>query len=224
MKSALKIEAREMRGNGMTSDEIAKTLFISKSTASLWIRDVTLSDEGISKLLHKKKTARANISADRKSQTSRLLKEMHAGAVTLISDLSNPLRTEMLICAMIYWCEGSKSKNDSEFTFTNSDPGLVATFLSLFRKCFKVDESRLRVLMQLHEYHNEVKQLQFWSETTRIPKQQFLKTYSKPHTGKNKREGYEGCIHIKYYDVNIARQIHAVARAFLETSDQSTNF
>ena len=205
-----------MRRTGMSIDAIAQSLEISKSTASLWVRDISLSNEERTLLSNQKKLSRSEVGANRRLQTQNNLQSFHTEAVAIVSDLSNPVRTELLVCAMIYWCEGSKSKNDSEFTFTNSDPFLVATFLSLFRRCFPVDESRFRVLMQLHEYHNESRQLRFWSQTTRIPTQQFLKTYSKPHTGKNKREGYMGCIHIKYYDVNIARQIHAVARAFME--------
>jgi hypothetical protein len=59
-------------------------------------------------------------------------------------------------------------------------------------------------LVHIHEYHNETKQKVFWSKITGINLKQFQKSYIKPHTGKNKRNGYPGCACLKYYDYKIA--------------------
>ena len=116
---------------------------------------------------------------------------------------------------MIYWCEGNKSLRDSVF-FTNSDPRLIANFLHLFRNSFDIDESKFRVCMHLHDYHNEEKQLNFWSDVTFIPKNQFFKSYKKLNTKKRIRDNYQGCIQVRYYDINIARKLQAVAKEFMD--------
>ncbi len=41
--SLLKLKARELRNKGVSVKSIAKHLHISKSTASVWVRDIILS-------------------------------------------------------------------------------------------------------------------------------------------------------------------------------------
>ena len=115
----------------------------------------------------------------------------------------------------MYWCEGTKTKNDKEFTFTNSDPLLVKGFLALLRKAVPLEERKFRIKMQLHDYHDEKRQKCFWSEVTRIPETQFQKTFCKSHTSKAIKVGYPGCIQFRYHDVTVSRKICATARAFL---------
>lgn len=97
--------------------------------------------------------------------------------------------------------------------FTNSDSDLMRTFLKFFRTGFEVEESKFRVCVHIHEYHDAVTQLKYWSHITGIPHKQFIKSYMKPHTGKQVRENYQGCASVRYHDANMARQLHAIAKA-----------
>ena len=116
---------------------------------------------------------------------------------------------------MIYLCEGNKSLK-SLTTFTNSDPNLISTFLYLFRNSFDLNEKKFRVLMHLHKYHNEEIQKNFWSKITKIPKDQFNRTYLKPNSGKYKKRDYQGCIKVYYGDVSITRKLQSIAKMFME--------
>jgi hypothetical protein len=98
----------------------------------------------------------------------------------------------------------------------NSDPALIASFLYAFRNSFKLDETRFSARIHLHEYHNEKRQIRFWSKVTGIPLCQFRKSYQKPHTKLRKREGYPGCISVRYGDAALARTLDAVYHAFGE--------
>lgn len=91
---------------------------------------------------------------------------------------------------------------------------MIKIFMFLFRLSFNIDESKFRILMHLHEYHNEEKQKEFWSNLTKIPQSQFTKTYWKPHTKKRKRENYPGCIRVGYYSAHVARQLYAWYNSF----------
>ena len=111
---------------------------------------------------------------------------------------------------MLYWCEGEK--HSPAMRFTNSDPQMLNFFLKLFRSAFKIDESKLRVCLHLHEYHDQRQQKIFWSKITGIPEVQFSKIYLKPNTGLSKKEGYPGCVSLRYFDHKIALELEALSR------------
>jgi hypothetical protein len=116
---------------------------------------------------------------------------------------------------MIYWCEGGKNAKYG-VAFTNSDPKLVRTFLTLLRENFNLDERKFHPGIHLHSYHSPGTQLDFWSKVTDIDKQQFIKPYLKPNTGKRIRKNYQGCISLRYASNDLARQLMAIAKAYLD--------
>ena len=91
---------------------------------------------------------------------------------------------------------------------------MIGSFIKLFRLSFVLDERKLRALIHIHEYHNEVKIKNYWSHLTTIPLIQFSKSYLKPHTGKVIRSGYKGTIRIRYYDYTIASELKAIYNMF----------
>ncbi|MEI8232954.1 MAG: hypothetical protein WCG44_04420 [bacterium] len=116
-----------------------------------------------------------------------------------------------ILCSALFWAEGSKHIN--HIAFTNSDPIMIKTFLSLLRRSYKLDESKFHITVHLHEYHLKKDILEFWSGITQIPLKQFIKPYLKPHTSIRKHDDYKGCITIRYYDVQIARELTAIYNA-----------
>jgi len=131
-------------------------------------------------------------------------------ADNLISKVDKNEYNLKLFCALLYWCEGSKGSNDVRFT--NSDPLLIKTFINVFRKSFIIDENKFRILMHLHGYHDENTQKKFWSNITKI--YNFQKTYHKLNSKKRIKEGYQGCITIKYYDVKVLKELKAIYSSF----------
>ncbi len=113
--------------------------------------------------------------------------------------------------SFLYWGEGNKS--GGHLAFTNSDPEMVQVFLKLLKQGFDIDDEKIRALLHLHEYHDEVKVKEFWSKTLKIPTTLFSKTYIKPHTAITKRENYLGCIRIRYYNSKIAKQVKELYNA-----------
>jgi hypothetical protein len=204
--------ARALRQQGYSFAEISTELKIAKSTASLWARDVFL-DASAKQRLHTRfligQAASRAIQDKTYQEKLVIIRQSEQEYLNTISEI--PSR---LLCALIYWCEGAKGT--SKVCFTNADPQLIATFLRLFRSSFMVDESKLRVLMHLHEYHDEQTQKEFWSNVTDIPQTLFSKTYLKPHTGKVKKPGYPGCIHVSYHDARVAKQLLFLAESFME--------
>lgn len=197
-------------------NEIAAQVGVAKSSVSLWVRDLILSPKAQARIsglqtAGQRASQKANLERTRKN-----LLIAREEATGIVRNIVMTPDTALLMCSLLYWCEGAKDKNDKTFTFSNSDSGLVRAFMKLMRHGLVLDERKFRVRMHLHEYHSESLQKKFWSEVTDIPEQQFSKTYWKPHTAKTIKRGYPGCIHIEYYDVRIARKVYATARAFLE--------
>jgi hypothetical protein len=204
-----------MRKNENTLLEIATKLEVSKASVSLWVKNTALPKKAVRRIEARKSQSRILASTARRNQTLSKLHRAQLDADTLVDKkLINP-EMALLLCAVMYWCEGAKSKNDSEFTFTNAEPLLVQGFLSLLRMSFPLEEDKFRVKMHLHQYHDEDVQKKFWSKVTRIPALQFQNTYWKSNSAKNIKLNYPGCIHIRYHDVTVSRKISAVARSFL---------
>jgi len=206
-------KAKELRKKGYSLKEISVKLQISKSTASVWLRDVNISKEGM-----KRVESREEIRRLKSRQTKRLTRErkvmrLREDARDFLKDVKLDKKTTRLLCALIFCCEGCKDTRGG-ITFINSDPSLVKTFLALLRNSFDIDEKRFRALIHLHDYHSAKKQLLFWSKVTEIPLDQFSKPYRKPHTGKRIRDGYPGCASIRYYDSIVGKKLAILAQEF----------
>ncbi len=202
MKTELKKKAKLLRVRGHSIKEIASELEVSQSTVSIWVRAEVLSKSAQSRIDHRSMLGRKHASAVLIQK--RILRQNTS--VTLAKKLFTDRisHADYILCSMIYECEGGKGEFGT-LEFTNSDPQLVKIFLSLLRKVFTLDESKLRVVMHLHSYHTEVVEKMFWSKVTTIPINQFTKTYQKKESGNVRKVSYRGCVQIKYFDVNIKR-------------------
>jgi len=202
MKFKEKTEAISLRKAGHSLKKISKKLHVSKSTASLWLKNIEISPEARIKIdsAYRKGTLLGLAAIQKRWSAIRESSEKEAErkAKKVLDSLALDTSYCKLSCALIFWCEGTK--NGSEVRFTNSDPSLIQTFLSLLRKGFDIKEERLRALVHVHEYHDEEVQKNFWSRVTEIPLNQFNRSYHKPNTGKIIREGYQGCLSIRYAD------------------------
>lgn len=209
----IKLKAISLRKKGYSIKEIASTFNIAKSTSSLWCSTIMLNSKAQQRL--QKRQILGQYKAMQTVLKKRRSKDQERLKLTkdLLSNIELTKEHLKLLCSLIYWCEGYK-KDDTYIRFINSDPSLIKVFLHLLRNSFEVDESKFRIGMHLHEYHNEKRQKEFWSEITNIPTTQFNKTYLKPHTGKRIRESYPGCISLSYYNANIAREIQAIYNAY----------
>lgn len=197
--------AIELRRKGYSLDEIKNILHVSRSSVGLWAKEVQLNQNAKGRIQYLRKRAREKawktISEKRKKRTeqSKLWAEERIRSIHLTKEQA------LLACSLLYWAEGGKTKKAVDFI--NSDPEMIKTFLRLFRYVFPINETKLRICVHVHEYHNVKAIINFWSEITGIPPEQFNQPYIKPHTKKVIREGYMGCVTIIYGDIDILRKI-----------------
>ncbi|OGG54823.1 hypothetical protein A3D62_02165 [Candidatus Kaiserbacteria bacterium RIFCSPHIGHO2_02_FULL_49_11] len=208
-----KEQAINLRKKGKSLSEIKKLVPVSKSSLSLWLRGVSLSPKAFKRLEKRSKEGHKNAVRTRHSK-SRLQFDTHVcEASEYIEGLVLDKNMKRLLASLLYYCEGEKNLH-SGVRFTNSDPQLVRLFLFLLRSSFLLDETKFRVCMHLHSYHDPERMAAFWSRITRIPRNQFLKTFQKPNTGKTKKDGYNGCVSVRYNDSAITKQLIAHAEVF----------
>lgn len=216
----MKLDARRkavgLRKRGYSMKEIAEHLRVSKSSVSLWVRSVPLSRRAQRRLRSVYTAGQIASQKAHRKMTERKIADARTHAQQVVSALSDDARAEQVLCAMLYWCEGAKMHdNRGYFSFVNSDPMLVRTFLVLLRRSFSLDESKFRVCVHMHSYHNEDRQLVFWSETTGIPLKQFIRSHKKAESGQSIRSGYQGCVQVRYYDTKLLRYILALAQVYM---------
>jgi transposase-like protein len=205
----IKERAIQFRKKGHSLSELALKFKISKSTLSEWMKVVTLSSSALQRLKKKQILGQYKTILLRKKKRLDRNNKIFLKTKTSLHKFRVDKTNVKVLCALLYYCEGVKG-TDKLVTFINSDPTLIKLFLFLFRKAFNINESKFRIIMHLHDYHNEKVQKKFWSELTKIPINQFYKTYRKPHSKKRIRNNYPGCVSIRYYDGIIASEILAV--------------
>src|SRR3989344_4948050 len=221
MRSELKERAIALRKSGYLYAEIGRELAIAKSTAYLWTSNETLSPTESTRLIERLKVSKrerikylAVLKRQKREERDRLIQQ-NASRIVKATELT--MNHRRLLCSMLFWCEGAKAVS-AGITFVNSDPIMAKMFLELLRSSFKLDESKFRALVHLHEYHDRDKQLDFWSRVTKIPLSQFHKPYLKPNTGKNTRENYPGCISIRNFDSALGKLLKMIYIEFSQAT------
>ncbi|MFH1769233.1 MAG: hypothetical protein ABH833_01030 [Parcubacteria group bacterium] len=214
MKLEEKDKAIQLRKRGYSLNEISTLLNVTKSTASFWLRDISLSGVARSRLRRRIKKGVFVAAEKKKAKSKELNTYLKKEASEELKDGKISEFSEKLLCALIYWCEGAKDYRGG-IAFSNSDPNLARKFIDLLEKTFSAKRDKFIVRLHLHDYHSKKVQTEFWAKGLRLAIAQFRKPYRKPNTGKRIRINYPGCISIRYYDNILSRKIMYLAQSYL---------
>ena len=210
----IKKAVEKWRARGKTYSEIKDRFGIPKSTLSVWFsrKYVGIFDKK-KQLVHLERIRIIALASIRKRNELR--------QYNLQKKISQEIETYPLadtglqksIIASLYWAEGAKYKGVSGLKFANTDPTLIKLFVTLLRKCYKLNEGKFRVYLHLHYYHKIKSTKRFWSELLDIPLSQFTKPYMKKRSAtKHYRQNFRGICFIYYFDSNIRREIMETAK------------
>lgn len=216
----LKQKAIKLRKKGLSVRSIQKKLKVSKSTVSIWTRDIRLTKKQLLKLYKNKVNGRIKgsyINA-KKQQEERIRKtlELHRIGMQEVGKLSK--RDRFIIGIALYSGEGTKG--DRNCGFANSDPRLIKFMISWFKEFCKVPNSKLRGSLWIHENLNKFIAERFWSSLTKIPLSQFQKTYVVQNKTKKIRKNIHeyGVFSIKFTDATIHRKLMGWIKGILKMS------
>ncbi|MFE6333753.1 hypothetical protein ACFVOK_11130 [Streptomyces sp. NPDC057798] len=195
-KDDLRDTARELRLQGWTYDQIQTELGCSKSSISLWVRDLPKPERRDpaeqAKLAARKRWEHELAVRDEQRQ------HVKAAAAAEIGKLST--RELFLLGVALYWAEGTKDKPHARrerVAFVNSDPGMIRLFLA-WLDLLEVDRERIGYRVMIHESADVEAAETYWADIARADRSTFAKTTLKRHNPKTVRKNtgdeYRGCL------------------------------
>lgn len=200
-------QARDMRARNMTLQHIADELGVSKSSVSLWVRDVSFTPS-------KRRTGPQRRPHPFHEAKLAQIAALNAEGIERIGTLSDAA----FLAAGVALYAGEGSKGDGAVRFANSDPSMVRFFCAWFRRFFEIDEARLRARVYLHRGLDLEAATAHWSAVTSIPVDQFNAPYRAvpdPTIRRNKHEF--GCAYVDYFCSKTHRQVMGLVRALLRS-------
>lgn len=200
-KDELRDRAIALRQQGRSYREIAEEVPASKSTLSLWLRDVPMSDEHRARLAERSLAGREQAAESLRARRQHREEAIKAQARAEIGELTD---RELFIAGVVaYWAEGAKAKpwNTSQrVDFVNSDVDMIRLFMAwLCLLDIGADSCSFRVA--IHESADVGAAITHWSGVVGVPAERFAPPSIKRHSPKTKRKNtgsdYHGCLIVR---------------------------
>lgn len=201
-------EARRLRAAGLTMPEIAATIGVSRSSVSLWTRDVPFEPGP------RRSSLRAGPNRLQQAKAAEIAATAAEGIarIGLLSD-----RDLLVAGTALYAGEGAKTPG--AVILVNSDPRAISLHMRWIRSCFVIDESRLRVRLYLHEGLDIDGATSFWSQLTAIPAAQFCQPHrAVPDATVRHNKHLHGCATIRYSCTRTHRAVLGLVDALLTSA------
>lgn len=204
-------KAREMRMQGLAITTIAITLGVAKSSVSLWVRDVPLTD---AQRLHldQSKGAEARLSWAKKNrrihQDQRLIYQQQGRDMALQGNLLHQAG------CMLYWAEGAKRRNS--IYFVNSDVAMMRFFVRFLRECYQITDDEMSVTVTTHETEPEKMRLieEYWLSQFNLPPEAIRKTQIKKGGTERKNILPYGVCGLRVNRTSVVQQIFGGIQAY----------
>jgi transcriptional regulator with XRE-family HTH domain len=214
MKTAEREQARRLRREqGASVKELAQLLGVSKSSVSLWVRDIELTE---AQYLALRRRMGGRIDGSRENAIRALERRRKA------QDFGREAarRAQLLHAAgcMLFWAEGSRSRNRVQFV--NSDPAMVKYFLRFLRDCFGVADEKVAVTCNLFADHVEGQQEieQYWLDLLQLPRtclrKSTVNTYSKYSQKKRRNMLPYGTCRLAVHDTQLVQSIYGAIQEY----------
>ncbi len=199
--------ARKLRSEGCSVREIERRVGVARSSVSLWVRDVELTEAQRQYLAH----------APRPGTTTRhrRLREFSQAEGRDVARRGEALHA---IGCMLFWGEGSKMINAVQIT--NSDPALLSLFARFLRHYFDVPDVKFRVKCNLFADHlrDQYAIEQYWLDVLELSRSSLTKstvnTYSR--ASKRTRQGKLpfGTCRVTVCDVRIVQHLYGAIQEY----------
>jgi predicted transcriptional regulator len=176
-KKYIKEKARQMRKEGSSIGDIAKELTVSKSSVSVWVRDIVLTEEQENALKAQKKQWGGRNEGSKK--TRHLAMEKRIAYQQIGREQARKGSSLHLMGCMLYWAEGAKSRNT--VNFVNSDPAMILLFIRFLRQELQVKNEDIAIHIVCHATEEVQKTHigQYWCNLINLPYSCLKKIQSK---------------------------------------------
>jgi hypothetical protein len=200
-------QARSLRAEGYSIAAIAEFTSVAKSTVSVWVRDIPLSEDQLASLESNRSRGREKAREARISNRRKLMEEYQREAEQEYATLSKiPL---FMFGLALYIGEGKKY-GDNEIVLTNWDHRVLRKALEFYR-LLGIQPERIHCRVTLHPGRDVRRAQHFWSEALRLPLDQFSKPYqgiSPTSRGKRgEKWPYGGCT-LSAYSIKLKQKLN----------------
>lgn len=214
MKTAEREKARQLRRDeGRSVKELAALLGVSRSSISLWVRDIELTNEQHEAL---RRRMGARIDGSRANAVLALARRKKAQE----HGRARARKGQLLHAAgcMLFWAEGSRARNTLEFV--NSDPAMMKFFVRFLRSCYRVPTAKMKVTCNLFADH-ESRQREiedFWLRMLNLPRsclrQSTVNRFSKYSQKKRRNKLPYGTCRITVCDTRLVQNLYGAIQEY----------
>jgi len=170
-----KLEAIRMRKEGASYSQIKDKIKVSKSSLSIWLRDMPLPEKRLRELRDWNA-----VRIERFQDTMRHKRESRWAEVReqVAKDIKTLNKRELFIAGFfLYWGEGTKT-SVANTSLSNTDPAMIRFFIR-WLESLGVSRNRLRVYVHLYVDMDVQAELNYWSKALNLPLSSFRKPYIK---------------------------------------------
>jgi hypothetical protein len=170
----------------MSVREIAHAVSVSRGTASLWLRDVPLTEA--QRLALRERNPACNGTRNGSAEKADRARERRRAWQEAGQAKARRRDPDYLAGCALYWAEGWKSRN--QVHFVNSDPWMIRLFAGFLRDHFSVSDNQLRVTCNLFADHLERQREieDFWLSAVGVPRGCLLRSRVNVYSRRSKRK------------------------------------
>jgi len=211
MRQALRKQAETLYKQGWSYNIISERLGVAKSTLSYWLKEIPHSPN--KEVIKRIKEGPAKSGEIRHKKRIENIKDIKALSKKDVETVTN--RDLMMLSIGLYIGEGAKT--NEHVRMINSDPQVINLAIEWFQKICRIPKNHFSIALHIYPDISKKKAIDFWSQSTGIPKSQFEKIQvdkRENKSGKRNRKLPYGTVHLnvrskgkKEYGVELHRRI-----------------
>lgn len=210
MKREIRDQARQMRLDGMSIRDICRELGVAKSSVSLWVRDIELTEEQQTTLKKNQVRWGAQNEGAKSNRANALeMRKSHQQEGRLRAQQGNALH---LAGCMLYWAEGAKHRN--RVVFVNSDPHMIMLFMRFVRQEFALADEAFSVQIHCHKTEAIPQIEAYWINLLALPASCLMNTQVKKGSESRRNILKNGVCSININNTRIAMHIYGAIQEY----------
>jgi hypothetical protein len=219
MKNVEKQQSVELRKQGWSIKKIASHVNVAKSSVSVWVRDIALTEE---QKLGLEQNVRKGVlkSIQTKIKNCREIRNKYQSEGKEHAKNLNPLH---LAGCMLYWAEGGKDKNT--VAFSNSDINMVRFFKRFMDGCYELAPEDYRIHCNFYtDIHTQEDVEQYWLQQLDLPRSCLRKStvnyHSRYSQNKKKAKSEYGVCKLVVHKTKIVQHIFGAIQGYAAFEDK----
>jgi len=208
----MKLQAINLRNNGLSCREISKALAVPLSTIKRWVKNIKLSSSQKAEMMKRRQNGASKGAMTRRQLAKkRQQKYVEQGRI----DAAKKDWQHVAGC-MLWWCEGTKSQ--WQISLANCDPSLLQFFVKFLKQYYDVLNADFSIAVQYHANKLDQgveKDIElYWVKTLDLTGCKVNRFTIKPVKSSKTKHKYGVCT-VRVYKTSVVRRIKASIEAYV---------